>query len=144
MKIVSRVLVLWIVSSVSPHPSFAQSDWSWRNPLPQGNALHAVASLDDLTAVAVGTAGTIMRTADGGESWSVRSGPNESASLTAVSFVDAKIGTAVGGDYAGHSTILRTADFSLSEAKSTVDRDVTTFALQAGGGLRRAFECGMW
>jgi hypothetical protein len=99
----------------------------------------AVSFLDANTGTLVGSNGEILRTDDGGATWRDQASGTINR-LYAVAMLDANTGIAVGQ----FVTILRTADFSLSEAKSTVDRDVTTFVLQAGGGLRRAFECGLW
>jgi len=75
--------------------------------LPPGtpNDLRAVAALDVNTVVVVGASGTILRTTDGGVTWT-RLGSPTVATLNAVRFSDAKTGIAVGG--AG--TILRTDD----------------------------------
>ena len=50
-------------------PPPTQPLWVWQNPLPQGNSLGSVQVLDALRAVAVGDAGTILTTVDGGASW---------------------------------------------------------------------------
>jgi photosystem II stability/assembly factor-like uncharacterized protein len=83
----------------------AQSGWFWQNPLPQGNALSGVSFTDARTGTAVGDGGTIVRTTNGGASWTLQSSgfPYQ---LSGVSFTDANTGTAVG--VAG--TILRTTD----------------------------------
>ncbi len=85
--------------------SLAQSGWFWRNPLPQGNPLRAVAVVDSDTVIAVGNAGTILRTTDGGASWTFQTSGTTNF-LAAVSFVDADTGTAVGE----LGTILRTTN----------------------------------
>jgi len=45
------------------------SGWLWADPSPQGNGLHAVAFAGS-TGFAVGTEGTVLRSLDGGVSWS--------------------------------------------------------------------------
>ncbi len=45
------------------------TDFTWQNPLPQGNALWGVAFESATTGYAVGARGTVMRTTDGGASW---------------------------------------------------------------------------
>ena len=67
--------------------------------------LHAVTAVDANTVVVVGGSGTILRSADGGTTWSRVDSPSI-ANLNAVTFSDAKTGTAVGGV----GTILRTED----------------------------------
>ena len=41
----------------------------WANPTPQGNELRALAAESEQTAYAVGIRGTVLRTADGGDTW---------------------------------------------------------------------------
>ncbi|HEX9655536.1 MAG TPA: YCF48-related protein [Bacteroidota bacterium] len=73
------------------------SSWFWQNPLPQGNALNDVHAFDKNAAVAVGNAGTVIKTTDGGIHWAVQHyAGGVSTRLNAVSFLDANVGTAVG------------------------------------------------
>src|SRR5262245_36536149 len=76
--------------------STASSDWFWQNPLPQGNDLWAASAPDANTIIAVGDLGTIVRSTDGGATWTASFGAT-TATLLALSFVDAYTGTAVGG-----------------------------------------------
>src|SRR2546423_46327 len=85
--------------------SFAQLEWSWQNPLPQGNTLEAVKFIDANTGIAVGEKGTILRTTDGGATWIFHS-IGTSVSLQGVSFTGASTGTVVGSGGA----IFRTTD----------------------------------
>ena len=103
MKILFRVLVL--LFGIAGVRAFAQPGWRFQNPLPQGNTLHGVATLDLATAIAVGDGGTIMRTNDGGATWTFQQSGTFNA-LLAVSFVDANTGWAVGQG----PTILSTRD----------------------------------
>src|SRR5262245_56530903 len=84
--------------------------WSIQQ-LPPGTPtdLRAVAAPDANTVIVVGASGTILRTADGGTTWTRLTSPTF-ANLNAVTFSDAKTGIAVGG--AG--TILRTEDSGAS------------------------------
>ena len=43
--------------------------WEWQNPLPQGNALGDVTFISRTEALAIGDAGTMVRSVDGGRSW---------------------------------------------------------------------------
>lgn len=84
------------------------TDPGWTSQeLPPGTPrdLLAVTALDANTVVVVGASGTILRTADGGATWTRLASP-AGATLNAVTFSDARTGTAVG--VAG--TILRTED----------------------------------
>jgi hypothetical protein len=83
----------------------ADGGWSWRNPLPTGAFLQATALIDANIATVVGSSGTILRTTDGGFTWTQQPSGTQ-AYLNAVSFTDASNGTAVGNN----GTILRTTD----------------------------------
>src|SRR5215470_14626255 len=105
MRVLFRVLIFFFGITAVRTSSFAQSGWFWQNPLPQGNTLRGVATLSPSSTVAVGDFGTILRTTDGGATWT----PQFSGTtyrLRGVSFVDANNGTAV-GDF---GTIVRTTD----------------------------------
>ena len=89
--------------SILPQTVLAQFGWFWQNPLPQGNHLYDVSFTDANTGTAVGDAGTILRTTNGGALWT--SQPSGTTNqLFGVYFTDASTGTAVGGN----GTILRT------------------------------------
>src|SRR5882757_8644279 len=83
----------------------SSSQWFWQNPLPQGNNLRGASFVDANTGTVVGEYGTIVRTTDGGNSWTIQvSGTTQN--LWAVSFKDSNKGTAVGEG----GTILGTTD----------------------------------
>ncbi len=54
-------------------PRAADGSATWQNPLPQGGDLEGVSCATTSACVAVGDAGTILASSDGGESWSARS-----------------------------------------------------------------------
>jgi photosystem II stability/assembly factor-like uncharacterized protein len=64
MKTLLLISVLLVLSA-----GFAQAGWFWQNPKPQGNMLNSVYFVDQATGYAVGNAGTIIKTTDGGISW---------------------------------------------------------------------------
>src|SRR5438045_8602837 len=88
--------------------SKAQDDaasWHWQIPLPQGNNLRGASLVNANTGTVVGEYGTIVRTTDGGNSWTIQAS-GTTQTLWAVSFTDITNGTAVGEG----GTILRTTD----------------------------------
>ena len=89
------ILVVGLGWMLLSRPAVAQSGWFWQNPLPQGNELFATAVVDANTAVAVGDVGTILRTTDGGATWSPQSSGTTNT-LRGVSFTDANTGTEIG------------------------------------------------
>src|SRR5206468_7281589 len=82
------------ISSKVPAGS-QSSQWRWQNPLPQGNNLRGASFVDANTGTVVGEYGTIVRTTDGGNSWTIQAS-GTTQTLWAVSFTDANHGTAVG------------------------------------------------
>jgi len=85
--------------------STGDGGWFWQNPLPQGNDLTSVTFTDSSHGWAVGEAGTILATSDGGATWNGQSS-GTNARLWAVAFTDPSHGWAVGGD----GIILATTD----------------------------------
>ncbi len=73
----------------------AEAPWVWQNPLPQGNDLRGASFVDATTGTVVGYYGTIVRTTDGGNSWTIQTS-GTTQNLWAVSFADVNNGTAVG------------------------------------------------
>jgi photosystem II stability/assembly factor-like uncharacterized protein len=69
--------------------------WEWQSPLPQGNRLYGVEVAPGGTAWTVGIAGAVLKSADGGATWT-SAGPKTDAELTAVDFVDELKGHVVG------------------------------------------------
>jgi hypothetical protein len=101
MKVIKYILIILITIA----NLFSQKDWIWQNPLPQGNTLLDVCSIDENTIIAVGYYGTILKTYDGGSSWEImNSGTNER--LIAVYFVNAFTGYIAGG----WGTLLKSSD----------------------------------
>ena len=86
----------------------AQAQWKWLNPKPQGNDLRAVCILDQNTWFAAGTVGTIIKTTNGGTSWSIQNLTHRSryTSFEDICFPSADTGYLT--DYYGE--IFRTTD----------------------------------
>ena len=86
------------------------SSWQWLNPLPQGNDLDGIHMFDANTAIAIGDGGTIIRTTNGGNNWSVRHRiVGTSAYLKGLSFPSDRLGFAVGWD-----ALLKTTDAGIN------------------------------
>jgi hypothetical protein len=73
------------------------AQWYWQYPLPAGNALWSVSFTDANFGTAVGDAGTILRTTDGGNTW-INQSIKKISWLGRVSFTDANNGTITGYD----------------------------------------------
>ena len=83
----------------------AGPQWYWLNPQPQGNSIMGTDFADDQHGWAVGSAGAILATVDGGQAWRTQSS-GVTRALTSVCFTDASSGWAVGDS----GTILHTTD----------------------------------
>ena len=88
-----------------------QPGWFWQNPVPQGNTLHDVVTIDARTFLAVGDLGTVVKTTDAAAHWSVQHYVGGSGQdLHGVSFFNADTGIAVGI----FGTLARTTDGGLT------------------------------
>jgi len=102
------LLTLAFAGTASASVVTGDGTWQWTSPSVQGNTLEGVSFLDANTGWAVGAAGTVLKTTDGGTSWVAQiPSPNNCAgfspygsgcNLTGVNFVDANNGWVV-GDY---------------------------------------------
>lgn len=99
-----RVADLAIVAGKACSGS-AATGWCWQRPLPQGNVINDTVFVDGLRGWAVGEAGTILATTDGGATWKAQASGTRS-SLVKVTFADAQVGWAAGS----HGEMLRTLD----------------------------------
>jgi photosystem II stability/assembly factor-like uncharacterized protein len=102
-----RALVVPLLAAVLAAPAGANvqvgsSGWEWGNPLPQGNTLRAM-SFAGATGYAAGDFGTLLKTTDGGTTWSgLPVGTFQGLSI--VQAVDAETVVAGGGCVARRST----------------------------------------
>ena len=82
----------------------AQSGWSWGNPTPQGNTLAQIDFVQG-RGFAAGEAGTVLRTDDGGTTWTGLS-TGTSANLVRLQVLDPETLTVLSGD----GCVLRRSD----------------------------------
>ena len=61
--------LLFIAFLLMQFTSLAQPGWFWQNPKPQGNTLNDVWAFDENNFIAVGNAGVIINSSDGGVNW---------------------------------------------------------------------------
>src|SRR5437763_12209589 len=66
--LVALVAVLALAPAAGAQVSVGHSGWSWGNPQPQGDTLHAVEFAGGI-GYAAGDFGTLLRTGDGGGTW---------------------------------------------------------------------------
>ncbi len=90
-------LVLAMTSSAvaKTSTSTGSEKWYWQNPLPQGNMLEKVQFINENKGWAIGARGTLLETADGGQTWTSRATAETIANvrtLTALCFVSETLG----------------------------------------------------
>ncbi|HMS33076.1 MAG TPA: YCF48-related protein [Ignavibacteria bacterium] len=86
-------------------PDSRKSNWFWTRPVPTGNMLYSLHFTDALTGYAAGSLGTIIKTTDGGKSWSTNAS-NTLQDLSEIYFINKYEGFSVGSS----GTILKTND----------------------------------
>ena len=103
MKKLSIVIVLLVL-----FPSSVFAGWQWVNPRPTGEDILDWSVLSPDTHVLLGTNGFIMKTSDGGSTWTghYAEGPLITE-LCAISFVNSNVGYGVSG---GSGHVLKTVD----------------------------------
>lgn len=110
MKTLWRFLsVILVIGSFPIRLSVAGSSQGGQALQPTRNNLNALALVDADTVVAVGAAGTVIRSMDGGVTWTITDSGTQQQ-LSSVAFADANTGMAVGDG----GTILRTSDGGLT------------------------------
>ncbi len=111
----SSVLLLLLVLGGFPKTGQAQKPWFWQNPSPTGNNLRGVDFVDQKTGWAVGWFGEVIKTTDGGATWSFQRlgtsvGGQQEPTFYALDFIDTKTGWVVGGSQGAGDVILKTTD----------------------------------
>jgi len=134
--------------------SFAQ--WTWQNPLPAGVILYSNYFTDVNTGYAVGEGGNIIKTTDGGVTWTSKNS-GTSNTLKSIIFVNSTLGYAVGdsgtickttdgGTTWTHSNIttnsLNSVYFTDANTGYTVGLNNTIFKTTNGGTSWNAQTCG--
>jgi len=71
------------------------SQWYWQSPVPSGNELQGIKFLNNQTGYITGVLGSIMKTTNGGENYSILNS-NMSELLYSIDFADMNTGVAVG------------------------------------------------
>ncbi|MGH7597372.1 MAG: YCF48-related protein, partial [bacterium] len=99
-----------VMLAFNDHSALAQDNWFWQNPLPNGNALKDIHVFDQNRAIAVGDLGAVMKSTDGGMSWSAQNNAGGAFILNSVSFFNANAGWAVGRDDVFRGYLLKTTN----------------------------------
>ncbi len=103
----NSLLFAFVLLTVSSVVTAQNSSWQWVNPLPQGNLLNGLWTVNAETTIAVGDLGTILRTTNGGLTWEVEQNAGGlDNQLFNTQFISSSVGWAVGE----FGTILKTTD----------------------------------
>ena len=97
--------------------SYSQNGWQFQNPNPTGNGLYCISFVNSLTGFAVGQNGTLIKTLDGGTSWTlINTGHNGIYDyFSAVVFTSVNTGyIAAGGGGLGSGKILKTTNAGMN------------------------------
>ena len=119
-----KKLSSFIMLSIMMCSSLLAQQWTWQNPLPQGNTITSLKFVNATTGFGVGTAGTVIRTTDAGSTWTVLS-TGLKAQLLSVYFSDAATGWAVGDS----GYIAKTTDAGSNWTKQSVDASISLYAV---------------
>ncbi len=107
MKKLSFILSLSLISILA----FPQ--WKWQNPIPAGNPLYAVFFTDPAHGYAAGDAGTVLKTTDGGSTWTVHPVGKE-VTCNSMFFPNDNTGFIAGRKQSGGGSILKTTDAGIT------------------------------
>jgi len=107
-----KALYISLLIFLLPINMFAQ--WEWQNPLPQGNSLLDIQVFDSENAIAIGRMGTVIKTTNGGENWTVQNLVQEWSKFESVHFPDEYNGWIVGYGSTYHPLIFKTFDGGLT------------------------------
>lgn len=151
---------LYLISIIALGISnFSHAQWFWQNSIPTSQTLNDIHVFDENTTIAVGEAGTIIKTTDGGTSWILQtSGTN--TELYSVYFIDSNTGWTVGS---GGGTILKTTNggtswtlqgsqnydplysiFFISSATGWIAGEDNTILKTTNGGIDWIFQQGIF
>ena len=90
-----KILLISFIFNMASLNTFPQ--WFLQNPYPTGNSLNAVKLISEDVGWAVGHAGAILKTNDGGASWESKTSEIKSE-LIDVSFINVNIGWVIGAN----------------------------------------------
>ena len=99
-----------------------QQNWTWQNPLPQGNDLYHLNMINENLIFAVGNGGTIMKTTDGGITWTMLN-TGTTKNLRQADFLqNGLIGYTIGYAQAAGSSIIKTTDGGINWQNINIDQ----------------------
>ena len=135
--VVAFIFMLAFGSAVASAVEGAAAGWYWQNPLAQGNSLRDVSVVGDHV-VAVGDAGAVFTSDNGGSSWKRQASGMRGARLLSVDFVNTSVGWA-----AGNGGIMKTTNGGADWAPQAVPGAGTyVFSSVSAVNANEAWACG--
>jgi len=121
MKYLTEIFTtILMLNILCPVYGFTQ-DWEWQNPLPTGNRLYCMDFVDSLCGWFGSSAGTILHTIDGGNSWEIQYTGINNLYFNSIDFIDQQHGWVAGNPDGGPSYIFHTFDGGESWEIQAVD-----------------------
>ena len=100
-----------------------QQNWTWQNPLPQGNDLYHINVINENLIFAVGNGGTVIKSADGGNTWTILN-TGTTKNLRQADFLQNGLTAyAVGYAQGAGSSIIKTTDGGINWQKLTINQN---------------------
>jgi photosystem II stability/assembly factor-like uncharacterized protein len=126
---------LFYIISILLSTGSAYSQWQWQNPLPQGNILFGSNYLNVNTGWACGDGGTIIKTTNAGDNWTVTSTYTKN-SIRSVFFLNENTGFACGLN----GTVLNSTDGGLKWSKIILNTTGNLFCIKFSGSTPGLFQ----
>ena len=114
-----KIFLLILIVHCTLNIENCMCQWQWVNPYPTANTIYSVKFVNTLTGYAVCESGTVLKTVNGGNNWSVIM-LNTSANMFALHFFNANTGF-VGGEY---GTLYKTTNGGNNWTKISVSDSV--------------------
>ena len=123
MKTFKLTTVSFIISILFNSNHIMAQDWHWQNPYPTGNKIYCIDFVDDITGWFGSSAGTILHTTDGGNSWNIQYVGIDELFIQSIDFINNFEGWAVGNYQVnqGIAYILHTEDGGTTWSVQYVD-----------------------
>ena len=112
------VLLILLLLLIITNLYSQQQNWTWQNPLPQGNDLKCINVINENLIFAVGRGGTIMKTTDAANNWSILNTGTTKMLENSKFLQNGLVGYAVGGG----SSIIKTTDGGTSWQNLTINQ----------------------
>jgi len=119
--VLSSMFLLMLITSLYSQ----QQNWTWQNPLPQGNYLNDVKVIDENLIFVVGQGGTIMKTTDGGINWTICNTVTTKLLRRSKFLQNGLVGYVSGAN----TSLIKTIDGGVTWQNLIINQDIDLYAL---------------